>query len=278
MTDISTQSVFASQDRAANYGDGVFSTLRIQQGRVALFERHCQRLLNDAGKIGLTVDAHSLRSAILTAAGNYQDGVLKVLVSAGTGGRGYARQQNPQVTVHISHHSWPEHYLTWQRRGIAVGVSEVQLGNQPLLAGIKHLNRLEQVLIKRAMAAQPGLDDVIVCDGQECVIEASAANVFWYQGGNWYTPSLTHTGVAGVMRQFLLTWFTQNGIEVQTGRFHVSQLQHCEAMLLCNALMPVIPVKQLSLQEATVNLDVSRITDIIDAMVNDYRNEYEPVV
>lgn len=278
MTEICTQSGFASHDRAANYGDGVFSTLRLEQGRVALFERHCQRLLGDAGRIGLQVDEHILRKAILAAADQYRDGVLKVLISAGTGGRGYARQQEPQVTVHISHHSWPEHYLTWQRQGVAVAVSEFQLGNQPLLAGIKHLNRLEQVLIKRAMATQPGIDDVIVCDGDNCVIEASAANVFWYQDGNWYTPSLEQAGVAGVMRQFILAWFEQNGTEVQSGRFHVSQLQHCEAMLLCNALMPVIPVKQLSLHEATVTLDVSRVTDIFDAMGNDYRNEYEPVV
>lgn len=278
MTEISTQSGFASHDRAANYGDGVFSTLRLEQGRVALFERHCQRLLGDAGKIGLQADEHILRKAILAAAAQYQDGVLKVLISAGTGGRGYARQQNPQVTVHISHHSWPEHYLTWQRQGIAVAVSELQLGNQPLLAGIKHLNRLEQVLIKRAMAAQPDIDDVIVCDSENCVIEASAANVFWYQDGIWYTPSLEQAGVAGVMRQFLLTWFAQHGVEVQTGRFHVSQLQHCEAMLLCNALMPVIPVQQLTLHDTTVTLDVCRVTDIFDAIGNDYRNEYEPVV
>lgn len=231
-------SQFALNDRLANYGDGVFTTMHVSDGKVGLLSRHLSRLVNDAAAIGLLVDKSDLEQVIREALSVKQNGVLKLLLGSGQGGRGYARPESPSVSVAVSWHSVPDVYDSWRTNGISLGLSPVKLATQPLLAGLKHANRLEQVLIKRAMHNM-NCDDCIVTDSNSTIIEASAANVFWYKKGTWFTPALSNAGVNGVMRQFIL----DHSQHIEVGEYHLRNLFDSDAIMLTNALMQMVPVQ-----------------------------------
>ena len=233
-------------DRVANYGDGCFTTMAVVDGRVALLERHVQRLLDNTQRLYISVDVDEVRAAITQRARQVSQpkAVLKLLISAGNGGRGYARTAEQSAHFVFSEHAFPAQYVSWLEQGISLGMAKSQLAKQPLLAGIKHCNRLEQVLIKHE-ASQYTCDDIVVCDTDNCIVEASAANIFWLSEGTWFTPSLEYSGVAGVMRSFLLEHLTAQGYKVVVGRFHRSAITHAESVFICNALMQVMPVVTL---------------------------------
>ncbi|RDV27421.1 aminodeoxychorismate lyase [Alteromonas aestuariivivens] len=264
---------FSINDRAANYGDGVFTTMAVDQGRVALFRRHLDRLQHDSAKLGISFDAEALAAQIRSHATDMQHGVLKVLLSAGEGGRGYARSAQCSSGIFITRHMLPEHYNQWRQSGIQVDVSSLKLARQPALAGLKHLNRLEQVLIKRELANSTA-QDAIVCDQQGCVVETSAANLFWLRDGIWYTPELSDCGVAGVMRGFLLDWFANSGVTVEVGRYSLSQLGQAQAVMLCNALMQIVPVTGMG-GAAEQTFDPEPVRQLANNVITSYQEEYD---
>ncbi|GGF81030.1 aminodeoxychorismate lyase [Alteromonas lipolytica] len=260
---------FALNDRLANYGDGVFTTMSVKDGKVALLNRHIARLVNDGAALGLSVAENAVRQVIQSALKQRQDGVLKLLIGAGQGGRGYARPEQSALTVAVSWHEIPAFYQQWQQQGIHLGSVGVNLARQPLLAGLKHANRLEQVLIKRALANSP-YDDAIVTDENSTVIEASAANLFWLKEGHWYTAGLEHAGVNGVMRQFILA----QSVPVQEVAMSLSEVADADAMFLSNALMQVVPVQRLTIGAASRELAVAPVLSLWDTLKPLYAGEY----
>lgn len=263
-------SQFALNDRLANYGDGVFTTMHVSNGKVGLLSRHLTRLVNDAAALGLMVEKSSLEQVIKKALSAQQNGVLKLLVGSGQGGRGYARPESPTLSVAVSWHSVPDVYDTWRRDGISLGLSPIKLAVQPLLAGLKHANRLEQVLIKRAMQ---GMDcnDCVVTDNNSTIIEASAANLFWFKKGTWFTPAVSNAGVNGVMRQFLL----DHCQSIEVGEYHLRNLYDADAVMLTNALMQMVPVntytdKKLS---ASSRYNVQPVHTLRQALADAYEQE-----
>ncbi|MBD3584773.1 aminodeoxychorismate lyase [Salinimonas sp. HHU 13199] len=261
-------------DRAANYGDGVFTTMMVQRGRVALLERHINRLCRDAQLLGLVVEAARLRAEICIQAQSMTAGTLKLLISAGQGGRGYRRSEENTICLYFSQHALPDHYRSWRIDGISVGISNVCMAAQPLLAGAKHCNRLEQVLVKSRMPAS--VDDVLVCDYNNQIIEASAANVFWLKQGHWYTPSLEQCGVAGVMREFLIDWLAQQGETVSEVLVQPAALEDASAIFLTNALMQVIPVHTLKLDEVH-HYPVEPVHTLQDEVKSAYQDEFNAI-
>ena len=147
--------------------------MSVTDGKVALYQRHCQRVVKDAERLGLLLDEQVIARRITEEARLLGDGVLKLLVSAGEGGRGYARPESIAPTLHFTHAGMPIHYAAQQQEGITLGCATLRLAFQPALAGIKHLNRLEQVLIKRELVQQD-VQDMIVLDANEHVAEATA--------------------------------------------------------------------------------------------------------
>jgi len=241
-------------DRAIFYGDGLFTTMRVADGRVSLLQRHLTRLQQDTKRLGLPAVPENVSAVLQSRAAKLGNGVLKLTLSAGSGGRGYTRPETLNPVIHLSSAAMPATYSDWRKKGITLGISDVRLAKQPLLAGIKHLNRLEQVLVKRGMPKE--VDDVLVLDTDKQVIEASSANVFWYSEGKWYTPDLAQSGVAGVMRAHLLDYFSAKGLACQTVSAGVEQVMKCDALFLCNALMGVVPVKQVVVEGEKVNLSI----------------------
>ncbi|MBN7820623.1 aminodeoxychorismate lyase [Bowmanella yangjiangensis] len=232
----------AVTDRATQYGDGVFSTLRIKDGELQFWQAHLDRLKTGLERLGIDFSCWDrLQDCCVEQAIGHSEGVLKILISRGSGGRGYLPPSPAQATWILSLHPMPVHYALWRQQGITLQLSPLQLAKQPLLAGIKHLNRLEQVLIRQHAEAQ-GWQDALVCDTDGMLVESSVANLFWQVGNSWYTPDLHFAGVDGIMRQQLVKALELRGDQVYQVRSAPSCLLQAEQLLLCNSLMGVVPV------------------------------------
>jgi 4-amino-4-deoxychorismate lyase len=232
-------------DRAFQYGDGCFTTIAYRNDHLEFFDAHIERLKFACKTLHIDFDKWSeLESGIVDPLQSNTECVVKVMITRGEGGRGYSPEGALSPSFIISHHSIPSHYTLWQTKGITLTISPITLAKQPLLAGIKHLNRLEQVLVKHALA-QTKYDDAVVCDTQQQIVETSVANLFWYKDNVWFTADLSGSGVEGVMRNQLLTIMQQNGMQCQVVKQDVSILFSAQELFVCNSLMLVVPVLSL---------------------------------
>ncbi|TXH98736.1 MAG: aminodeoxychorismate lyase [Rheinheimera sp.] len=222
-------------DRSFQYGDGIFSTIRICHGEPQLWSLHWQRLTDSMQRLGFNAPREDVVLSQVRAAISAPNLVLKVLISRGQGARGYGTLGINEAEIYCWTAPMPD-YSTIRQQGVTLGLASMRLSQQPLLAGIKHCSRLETVLLKRE-AEQSQYDDLLVCDQQGFLIEASAANVLIWHQQQWWTPDLQQAGVAGVLRQLLLE---QKLVSVQP--LSASLLSEVPALALCNALMGVVPV------------------------------------
>ncbi|WP_100641114.1 aminodeoxychorismate lyase [Alteromonas facilis] len=275
---------FGFADRALNYGDGCFTTIAVIDAKPELLTQHFQRLAHDADKLNISLKnvsvvvpqyQHDVKTIQTTnwkeslvamikqvlSVHATKDLVVKALISRGRGGRGYSPVGCDSTSIMLTVHSFPAEYKQMCARGIDIAVAQFKLARQPYLAGIKHLNRLEQVLIKQELSLESDVDDYLVCDQDDCVIEASAANVFWLDEDNrWCTPALSHAGVNGVFRQFMLEYFRAQEIPVEVDNFTVERLNSIESAFICNALMQIMPVKSLRMGDGNKRtLDIKPI-------------------
>ena len=242
------QETLPASDRAIQFGDGCFTTARIAAGQVCLLDAHLQRLQMACEKllIPFIAWAELQREMVELARGN-ERGVLKVIISRGSGGRGYSAANCMHPARILSVSGYPAHYDGWRREGITLELSPVRLGRNPHLAGVKHLNRLEQVLI-RTHLEQTDADEALVLDSEGVVTECCAANLFWRNGKDVFTPRLDQAGVNGLMRQFCLQQLAHSGYRVVEVHAREAVLAEADEMVVCNALMPVVPVRQYGSQ------------------------------
>lgn len=229
------QSVIPATDRSFNYGDGIFTTMQVRDGCIQLWPLHLQRLQRSAVQLGFAaIDWQALQQqaqAAITA----PEQVIKLLVSRGEGGRGYAAADVGAPGVYVFTSPMPD-YRHAQQQGVGLGIAALKLAVQPLLAGLKHNNRLEQVLLKQELAGTEH-DDLLVLDQQGFITEVSAANVFLFRDGVWHTPELLRAGVAGVMRQHIM-----QQADITPVNWPATELESVDAMFICNALMGIVPV------------------------------------
>lgn len=236
-------------DRATQYGDGCFTTMAVDFGDVAHWEAHLTRLKNSCDRLYIAFERwDELRHWVFELAHNYQSCVIKVMISRGEGGRGYGIAGTGNPSYIITRHDMPAHYSTWRNNGIELNVSTITLAKQPLLAGLKHLNRLEQVLVKRELE-QDAFHDCIVMDTDNLIVETSAGNLFWHKDDTWFTPSLSYSGVEGVMRNHVIELFKAMGSQILECRNSLDILQQASEVFVCNSLMGVVPVNAIEFND-----------------------------
>ncbi len=239
------QQHIAIADRALQYGDGCFTTMAFRNARIEFFCDHINRLKLACKTLHINFNKWSeLERCVFNVLKTADDCVVKVIITRGEGGRGYSPEGAVNPNFIISLHTIPSHYPSWQTEGIKLTTSSITLACQPLLAGIKHLNRLEQVLVKQALS-QTSYDDAIVCDTNQNVIETSAGNLFWYKDNTWYSADLSDSGVEGVMRNRVLTTMQEKGYECQIVKQGISVLFTAQELFVCNSLMLMVPVVSL---------------------------------
>lgn len=230
------------EDRGLAYGDGVFETLLVHEGEPVWWQEHWQRLLRGAARLHLPVpNENEVRHACMAMLAEADRRcVLKIVLTRGSGGRGYAPPPDATPTVVLSVHPAPVRVT----QGLQLRWAQTTLAVQPVLAGIKHLNRLEQVLA-RAEWTDPEFDEALLCDGEGRVVSAIAANLFVLLDGRWRTPSVERCGVAGVAREWLLASIPGAAV----AELNPAEASRADALFLCNSVRGILPVRRLGMRE-----------------------------
>jgi 4-amino-4-deoxychorismate lyase len=232
-------------DRGLQYGDGLFETIAVVDGRPRLWPAHMARLQDGCERLAIPVpDPGQLFDEALQLCAAGGRGVLKLMVTRGSGGRGYRPPQPANPRRILAFHPWPDYPAEWWEQGVHLRYCDTRLGRNRALAGIKHLNRLEQVLA-RAEWDDPAVTEGIMLDDQERVIEGTMSNLFAVQGGTLKTPPLDECGVAGVMRAHVITLAQRLGIPCAERSLTRDDLTAADELFLTNALLRILPVARL---------------------------------
>jgi 4-amino-4-deoxychorismate lyase len=241
----------SSQDRGLLYGDGLFETIRFFSGRLLLWEPHRQRLLSGCDVLGIDLDLNYLDSLIpkIIASAPSTDCILKVIVTRGTGGRGYTPPSPIRPTVLFQWYALASDIVSNSKNGIDVIFCRHPLSVNPVTAGIKHLNRLDQVLASRELSDAalhtPTVREGLMLDLDSNLIEGTRSNVFVVVENQLCTPELTRCGIDGVMRNRLIELLASNGVEVVVRTIQHHELKQGSEAFLCNSVFGVWPILRL---------------------------------
>lgn len=238
------------ENRGLAYGDGLFTTAKILNGKVEYLTQHLQRLSFGCQKLGISAPSlNTLEQQLISTATDYSKAVLKVIITASSGGRGYARSSDNNHDLIIMVHEYPSYYDDKIQTGMRLGTSTQKMGVNPMLAGLKHLNRLEQVLLRQELSNREE-DDLLVTNVNNDVIEATSANVFFYQNNKLYTPDVSHSGVNGIMRQNILAKYPKTIIKSVS----LDDIAQAEEIFICNCIMGIMPISNYNGRELSINL------------------------
>ncbi|MFZ1625732.1 MAG: aminodeoxychorismate lyase [Gammaproteobacteria bacterium] len=228
-------------DRGLAYGDGLFETIAIRRSAARFLDLHLDRLYAGAARLKLAApDRDSLHTQLVTAATGLDEGVLKLIMTRGSGPRGYAPAQHQQPTV-----AWGLEDSKAQRWiQIRVRWCETIAGRNPATAGLKTLCRLEQVLA-RAEWQDGGIAEGFMCDEQGQLVGGTSSNVFIVSGGRLLTPAISHAGISGVMRRVILQQASVSAIESHEVSLTKADVLAADEVFVSNALTGIRPVGQL---------------------------------
>lgn len=253
-------------DRGLLYGDGLFESIVARAGEPLLWPLHWRRLSHDAQRLGIAPpDEAQLLTEIRSVLQGCDRATLKIILTRGQGQRGYRtpeKQAPTRIVISLPAADYP---VEWSSKGIAATLSDIQLSQQPRLAGIKHLNRLEQVLAQSG--CQPDFAEALVCDRHGNIIEGIRSNVFIVEQGVLITPDLSYCGVAGVMRANIIEKARALDIPIAVESLDIQRLQKAQACFVTNSLIGIWPVASID-RRAMATGHVTRVLQ--EAIDGDY--------
>lgn len=249
-------------DRGLAYGDGLFETLVVIQGRISLWDFHYQRLLLGCERLGLSAPAASILSTEIQSLANTASGVAKIILSRGQGGSGYLCDPQQPATRLVFFREDAQLPPAPNPAPIRVRFCQTRLSINSLLAGIKHLNRLEQVLARREWT-DSAIAEGLMLDMEGCVVEGVSSNLFMLEGGRLVTPLLDRCGVAGTLRRLVMELAPEAGLEVIEERITPKRLLQAEAIGLCNALTGLRPLARLDEQMFKPSATLAQISSLV---------------
>lgn len=252
-----------ADSRALHYGDGVFRTALVMAGEVIDLDRQLAKLAQDADALDLDCpDAALLADEARALAVNGQRSALRILLSrAASGGGGYAPGTRTCDRL-LQLRALPDHPPTRWTQGVTLGWSKLLLGIQPRLAGIKHLNRLEQVLASRDWPADQ--HEVVMCDADGRVVSGSRSNLFFVIDNILVTPDVSLAGVAGMMRDKLIALARKRGPGCEIGLVSPDEVRHAQECFVSNSLIGIWPVRRIGSIEFPAPGSVTRA--LMDAL------------
>ena len=237
-------------DRGLHFGDGVFETIACLLGRPRFLSLHLERLAQGCRALGFPPPASEmLRAEIERLASPHERSIVKLIVTRGPAVvRGYAVSGREQATRVAIRYPWPVEDPILQQQGVSVRVAATPLGENPALAGLKHCNRLEQILAR----GEPGADataEALQLSRSGKLISGTMTNVFLVDGTphspRLRTPTLDLCGVAGVMRRVVLREAARAGITATECPMWPADLAGATEIFLTNARVGIWPVGRL---------------------------------
>ena len=235
-------------DRGLMYGDGLFETIRFVGADAPLWTRHMQRLDHSCRRLRLPLpEAATLLREARAAIDGLPQALVRITVTRGVGTRGYAPPDPPCDTRIVAGFELPAWPAADALDGVRVRRCAIRLAEQPMLAGMKHLNRLEQVLA-RAEWQDATVAEGLLGDFHERVICATAANLFAVIDGAPATPTLERCGVAGVARAELLAAMPQACVRDVSW----NELTRASEIFLCSSVRGILPVRAIDARPFTI--------------------------
>ena len=247
-------------DRGLQYGDGVFETMRLRRGRIRFLEAHLARLALGCERLAIAADPAAVRADLERAIERAADTALvKLIVTRGSGRRGYApRETVPRrIVMRFADPAAPPPDVT-------LGWSPVRSARAPLLAGIKHLNRLENVLAAREI--DPADFDALMLDESGTLVSGTSCNVFVATRGVIATPPVDQAGVAGILRGVVLRECGPLGIRCEVRALTVQALEAADEVFVTNARIGVVPVRRVGEHDVPMNTLARRLATHIEAL------------
>ncbi len=235
----------AVSDRGLQYGDGVFETIAVIEGQCEHWVEHMERLSAGCKQIKLpSPDVQKLLVEAQQIIDGKQQAILKIIITRGSGGRGYLAPDLVSPTRILTIHPWPNYPTINSSLGIQLHLCDTQLSHQPALAGIKHLNRLEQVIARNEWN-NPDISEGLMCDNQGNVIEGTMSNVFVVINNELVTPEIVNCGVAGIMRSHIMRQANILGIPMSERNLALNDVLSADEVFVCNSIIRIWPVRQL---------------------------------
>jgi len=242
-------------DRGLQFGDGLFETLAIIDGQPCLWDSHVARLAAGCSRLGITMpETGVLKGEARELIGGHRQAVLKIMLTRGCSERGYAPADTTATRI-LSLFSWDGPADS----PLTVDISSRRLGLNPALAGLKHLNRLEQVMARRELPPDAG--EAIMLDINGRLVEGIAANIFLQQGDRLLTPRLDESGVAGVVRQLVMDTARDMNMPVEEMRLYQQDLLNSDALYYSSSLLGIRRVSSIIGQDWRPALDVHPVMD-----------------
>lgn len=234
-------------DRGLQYGDGLFETIAFRNGISEFLDAHLQRLILGCERLSIPFkQLEQLRTELAIV---YQqlgdDAVIKIIVTRSSGGRGYFADKNVEPTRIISTHPYPAYPQSYIHLGVTLRLCEQILSENKCLAGIKHLNRLEQVLARNEWD-DPDIAEGLMCDNHGNVIEGTMSNVFIVKSGRLYTPDLSTSGVSGIIRGQIIMLTKETDLVVEECVISKQKLFSADEIFVCNSLIGIWPVRKIA--------------------------------
>lgn len=229
-------------DRSIQFGDGVFRTMRKKGGRILFWNEHYQKLVHDACVLGVDCPPQALFEKELMAI-ELKDAIVKIIITRGNTERGYAVPEDLAVNRIITVHPLTIIPNAWKAKGVKVRFADWRLSHQPLLAGVKHLNRIDNVMARREWS-DPEIFESLMLDQEGNVIEGVMSNVFILKQDVLWTSLLQTCGVAGIMRDKVIEAASHLKIAVQQVAFKPDILLASEGVILTNSVFGLLPVRQ----------------------------------
>jgi 4-amino-4-deoxychorismate lyase len=247
-------------DRGLAYGDGLFETIAVRQGRPCRWLDHLDRLAVGALRLRLPLPSPGLLKAECNRlVADVEFGTLKLILTRGPSPRGYRPPPQPRPTRIWSLQQPASNVeqgamIGKAERGLCVRLCATRLGINPQLAGLKHLNRLEQVLA-RGEWDDPGIDEGLMCDAEGYLVCGTMSNLFLVTEAGLVTPPIDRCGVAGTARGLVLRAAAEAGLAVREQRLRVDDLLSAEGVFLTNAVIGVWPIRRFEDRD----FDLSRL-------------------
>jgi 4-amino-4-deoxychorismate lyase len=261
-------------DRGLHFGDGVFETIACLHGRPRFLALHLERLAHGCRTLGFSPPAaQSLRAEIERLAGATDRAIVKLMVTRGPATvRGYAVSGREQATRVAIRYPWPVEDPALQQQGVSVRVAAMRLGENPVLAGLKHCNRLEEILAR----SEPGAEaagEALMLSRSGKLISGTMTNVFLVDGPRepprLRTPAIDLCGVAGVMRRVVLREARRAGVTATECALSLDDLAAAQEIFLTNARVGIWPVGRLAERTLTPGPVTRRLQNLLRPLLEE---------
>lgn len=242
------EKMISLDNRALHFGDGFFTTAKFKNGKIDFLNWHIDRLVFFAKKLMFdNFDISIIRQEMQKVAAIRMNGFIKVIISRKNSGRknisGYHCTDDADISRIICTGCIPKRYSKWLQFGIRIRTSVIRLARNHFLSGIKHLNRLEQVMIANWIYKNNSvIDEALVLDTEGNIVECCSANIFWRKKNRVFTPSVRYAGVNGIIRQLVLELLPKLGYSSKEVIVGPECLRNADEVFITNSLLPIVSV------------------------------------